>query len=85
MVDDGLIDSIPDFWVARGMGRAIGANLTGALRTRRLSRDGLDRMIGVCAACPHKGDCLGWLALNAAGAVRPPAYCMNAMAFAALA
>lgn len=84
MQSHGRHSAMPEFWVARGMARAIGANLTGAVQSHRLSREGLDRMVAVCASCPHKGDCLGWLGRNAAGAAHPPAYCINAGAFAAL-
>ncbi len=73
------------YWLTRGMARALGLSLSGALRDKRLTGDDLSLMVARCVACGRKADCTQWLAHHGAGAPDLPGYCAIAPDLRALA
>ncbi|SIS68354.1 DUF6455 family protein [Phaeovulum vinaykumarii] len=70
------------YWIARGMARRMGVNLTEALRDGVISRDDLAAMVGHCRECPRMRQCIGFLS-ETQGEVQP-AGCRNAPLLRAL-
>lgn len=81
-MDDGAATRA--YWLTQGMARALGINLSTAIRSGGLSRAGLERLVDRCAQCPHAGECLGWLAHPQGQAPTLPDYCPNRAALGAL-
>lgn len=73
------------FWLTLGMGRTTGVDLAGAVVQGWLTRAELGRMVGVCRNCALDSACVSWLGRQSAAAARPPAWCPNGPAIAALA
>jgi len=66
------------FWLTRSVARAIGVNLSDAMRDGDLAAVDYSTMVTRCRMCPHAQGCEEWLARNGAGAERAPEHCVNA-------
>jgi hypothetical protein len=74
----------PVAWgLARGMARAIGVELVGAVIEGWLDRYELDRLVGVCLGCQAQAGCAAFLAITPR-APAPPDFCPNRTSLAAL-
>lgn len=63
------------FWLSRGMARASGVDLAGALRRGRLDRQDYRAALALCCACTARGACLDWLSDPRNGGAGPPEFC----------
>lgn len=75
-----------DFWIARGMARRMGVNLSDAMFEGMLTRADFAQMVERCHSCPRSHACLAYLA-NPVGedpAVSGTLPCDNAAAMMAL-
>lgn len=71
------------FYMTRGMARALGINLSDALRDGRLAPERYADMVTRCRACAHAVECQTLLAATP-DLEAPPLHCANGAAFSEL-
>lgn len=79
----GYVEAPRAWGLTRGMGRAVGVNLTDAVIEGWLSRAELAELVERCQACERSTECQGWLARHVT-AEALPAFCPNKAGIEAL-
>ncbi|WP_444454208.1 DUF6455 family protein [Rhodobacter capsulatus] len=65
------------FWIARGMGRRMGVNLTEAMHEGLLSQSDFAQMINHCRMCAGSEGCLAYLSEHSEDRGSAPDWCAN--------
>jgi hypothetical protein len=79
----GYVEAPRAFGLLRGMGRATGVELIGAVTEGWVSRRELADLVAVCEGCTGAEACQAWLATHIR-AEAPPRFCGNGAALRAL-
>lgn len=72
----GYVEAPKAWGLTRGMGRAVGVNLTDAVVEGWLSRAELAVLVDRCQSCDRSAECTDWLARHVTAAALP-AFCPN--------
>ena len=77
-------DATEAFWRTRGIARALGLSLTGALQSGRITEMDYAGLVAACCCCPNAETCLDWLGRHGSCARRAPEFCQNGRVLEAL-
>lgn len=79
----GYVEAPRAWGLVRGMARALGVDLVGAVTEGWLTRAELAALVETCESCDRAGECTAWLAVHVQSE-GPPPFCHNADGLTAL-
>lgn len=79
----GYVEAPRAWGLTRGMARALGLDLVGAVTEGWLTRSELGQLVETCEACDQSSGCTAWLAVTLQSETLP-GFCRNAPALQAL-